>query len=200
MIDAMKTFIRFLYVLYKIYLAILGVAVLAGIYELITYLTMTKRYVRNMDLLPSEMITGTVDVLRFIFMWILFINFLRWIYGMNRMLVARHREPRFSAVMSVGSFFIPVLNLFRPFQVLADLRDLSGSRGQTRVGLWWILWIISHIIGRFVIKYTMTSFDLRYHAAGTAIYLVSNAVDIALYLIEFDMVKRISKGLGGPAT
>ena len=54
-----------------------------------------------------------------------------------------------------GWFFVPIMNLFRPYQAVKEIYQASDpecgphdwqGRGAGLVGLWWALWIISNIL------------------------------------------------------
>lgn len=57
--------------------------------------------------------------------------------------------PRFSPGWAVGWWFVPFMNLFRPYQVRADIAERSdpSGRGSSAVRRWWWgLWIIGGIV------------------------------------------------------
>lgn len=69
----------------------------------------------------------------------------------------------FSPGWAVGYYFIPILNLFRPYQTMCELyaastaaaagRGLEGSRWRdapvpSLLGHWWAMWIIGNVIER----------------------------------------------------
>ena len=66
------------------------------------------------------------------------------------------RGMRFSAGWAVGYFFIPILNLFRPYQAVKEIEQASSpDHGATNwqlaqpsgvVGTWWTFWIIGMIV------------------------------------------------------
>ena len=54
---------------------------------------------------------------------------------------------------AVGSFFIPILNLFRPYQAMRDLLQAShdpakwrSAPGSPVLPLWWALWLITNLV------------------------------------------------------
>jgi hypothetical protein len=83
-----------------------------------------------------------------------------WCYELTRNFgVLGVRGARFSAAWAAGGWFVPVLNLWRPKQVVDDLwrsgapEGPAGGNWRLRpvaplIHVWWALWIASLVIGR----------------------------------------------------
>ncbi len=82
-----------------------------------------------------------------------------WTYRVSRNLAALGTlDPEYSPGWAVGFYFIPILNLFRPYQAMVEIWTGSnpnylGSQLKRQVSvpllnLWWGVWICSAIIGR----------------------------------------------------
>lgn len=62
-------------------------------------------------------------------------------------------EPlRFGPGWAVGWYFVPIMNLFRPYQVMAELYRESNPqhRSSPLIGVWWVLWIVAVATGPVV--------------------------------------------------
>ena len=90
--------------------------------------------------------------------WVLLaVLFLVWLFRANRNLRAFGVEHlRFTPGWSVGWFFVPILNLWKPYQVVKEIRDQSGPGGQGPwhlqagspvVGLWWTAFLVANAHG-----------------------------------------------------
>lgn len=85
------------------------------------------------------------------------ILFLRWTYLAKRNVLALgSTNQRISPGWSVGYYFIPILNLWKPYQALKEAFEGSHPNSQyTRnersrpalMPLWWILWLVSSTLG-----------------------------------------------------
>jgi hypothetical protein len=89
-----------------------------------------------------------------------------WIYrAYDNLASLRAAGRRYSPGWAVGSFFIPVLNLFRPCQVVQEIWRASdpaapaedryawqGRPGSVLVGLWWAFWLVSDILGGILFR------------------------------------------------
>lgn len=74
------------------------------------------------------------------------------------------RTFAFSPGWSIGYYFVPILNLFKPFQAMKEIEKASTPGvevdcpnfeqmdGSALVGWWWALWIIGNIAGRIVTR------------------------------------------------
>ena len=77
---------------------------------------------------------------------------LMWIYRASRNLVAMGVQLRYSSGWAVRSWFIPIISLFRPYQVMKEIWKRSHPNrpdpDALLVNVWWALWL-----GSFVVAY-----------------------------------------------
>jgi hypothetical protein len=85
------------------------------------------------------------------------VAFLMWLYRANQNARALGSDTlEFTPGEAVGSFFIPFLNLFRPYQAVRELwraSDPGGAasgdeqtiRGGWIVGVWWLLFLVRNL-------------------------------------------------------
>ena len=88
------------------------------------------------------------------------IVFLVWIHRAHRNLPSLHAaDLRFTPGWAVGWFFVPIMSLFRPYQVASEIWRASEAKEDTTdgtswksvatspiVGWWWALFLISNYI------------------------------------------------------
>lgn len=125
---------------------------------------------------------GLLRVLEFILFVITAVVFLMWVHRANsnaRVLATGRME--FTPGWSVGWFFVPIWNLWKPFQVLREIWRVSqeGARHQKPTGLvvvWWTL-----LLACMVVKLQ----------AATLIRLVSHMLQVGLCIVAVLMVSRI---------
>jgi hypothetical protein len=83
-------------------------------------------------MLPSDVVTGIVGLAQFILAIITGITFLRWIYRSNNNLRALSGESMtFTPGWSVGWYFIPIANLWKPYQVMNEIWKVSHKNNAT---------------------------------------------------------------------
>lgn len=88
--------------------------------------------------------------------------FLRWFSRAYRN-VAQWTGTRHGVGWAVGSWFVPFLNLWRPFKIAEEIADGSSHRDDARtrrmVRVWWALLISSSLIDRVILSRDPRSID-----------------------------------------
>ena len=110
------------------------------------------------------------------------IAFCLWIHRASWNLRALTQGPvRFSPGWSVGCFFVPIVNLFRPYQVMNEIYRVSHGRqsGSPLLGIWWASWLVGGYLGWTATRLFFQEPDIA--AAITADWLIIIS-DIALVL------------------
>jgi hypothetical protein len=120
-----------------------------------------KRFVRA-NVLSNEILGPVLISFMFLMFLASFVALLMWIHRAYQNLPSLGFErPRFSPGWSVGYFFMPILNFFRPYQAMRDIWEGSDpnplaspgdlySRRVESIFLigWWLLWLASMFIVR----------------------------------------------------
>ncbi|MEW5725960.1 MAG: DUF4328 domain-containing protein [Thermodesulfobacteriota bacterium] len=90
--------------------------------------------------------------------------YLAWLYRVRRNLPALGVEDlRFSPGWTLGWWFVPIMNLFRPFQVVSEIwrasdPDRTGSLDwkeaprSALLGLWWFFWLAAYLLGNVSLR------------------------------------------------
>jgi len=184
-----------LQILLKINIAITASAVLVGFYNYHSYANLPSGVDFKEAFLPSDVATTIVGLLQFIFFIILGITFLRWIHRTNKNIGALSGvQLRFTSGWSVGWYFIPIANLFKPYQAMKELWYVSHKNESTTDSLlnrWWFLWIISNFVGRLAFKLIMLANDSESYMTSTIAYMVSDGLDLMLNIVALILVTRI---------
>ena len=130
---------------------------------------------------------------------------LRWVYRVssNAWQFAAGNSLRYTPGAAVGSFFIPLLNLWRPYRVMCEIWQVSHTavpshavRGLWLLRCWWALFltILALMTLLFVISVPYQSryqADLPTAALFILFSLVINVVLVALALVTMKLVKRL---------
>jgi hypothetical protein len=95
----------------------------------------------------SDLINGITAIVRTLISVVAGILFLVWTYRIvkNAHLIS-FRPLRFSPGWAIGYYFIPILNLFRPYQALSDARRASDNPGD------WMAALCSHLLGWWSVR------------------------------------------------
>ncbi|MEA2553561.1 MAG: hypothetical protein QOJ65_1737 [Fimbriimonadaceae bacterium] len=110
--------------------------------------------------------------------------FLTWVFRSVKAAVALDRKPfAYSPVYAVVTFFIPIMNIYKPLQMMRDTFWRSTPDAERlsvilRIVLWvwWLCWLISSFVG-FYASYTN---DTEGRAGASAFSIVSAAALIVL--------------------
>lgn len=113
--------------------------------------------------------------------------FCRWMHRSYANLKALGApDPRYTPGWAVGSFFIPVVNLFLPYRAMKDI--WNGSVGRTLtdaeplLAYWWAAWIVAGVLDSFhgtMAAHAETVLDLR--AAATLEMVTEFLMLVAAY-------------------
>jgi len=136
-----------------------------------------------------------------------FVVFLMWIYRANKNLRSlRAADLRFTPGWAVGWFFIPIMNLFRPAQVVSEIWKASDPKVDMAddtswkavvtspiVGCWWALFLISAFVANIALRLVFSGWELSDLLNSTYAYMVSDGIDVVYLLTTIFMVRGISQ-------
>jgi len=120
------------------------------------------------------------------------VGFCLWTHRVARNAIALGARVPISPGMAVGSHFIPIVNLWRPYRILADVWNASNPdleadpyRDPTPalVLVWWVVWVVSRYAGPALL-HGDTAETASQWIHSLQLSLVSLAVDsVALVLV-----------------
>lgn len=162
--------------------------------------TISTEYATSND--NREQAIGIIQIIVFVVSAITFIQWFRRAYFNLHLRVNRlsHTEG-----WAAGCWFVPIVNLFRPYQIMKELFQetylfLKRNDFHTKehlsissLGFWWTFWIIDRFIGRFVFKYTMKAETIDEFTISTIAEMVSNGFGIVLAIITVKVIKEYSE-------
>jgi TRAP-type C4-dicarboxylate transport system permease small subunit len=106
---------------------------------------------------------------------------------------------------AVGYWFIPIMNLYRPFQVVKALfaacaqetgGDAKPAAGEQLLGAWWALFLVSNMAG-WALARMDTDFSDRSQVITYCEYsLICNLLLIAATLLFWQVIKRLVMAIG----
>jgi len=150
-----------------------------------------------------QMIIGLLQTGLYIASIVVFLNWFRRAYGnLHRIGITylKHKES-----MAVWSWFIPIIDLFRPVQIMNEIwtetqekikkydSNYNLKSGGLIIGLWWTLFIISNFIGRYVLKTAFKDETIEQLIEGSQAILISDIMQIPEALLVILIVFQLSK-------
>lgn len=130
-----------------------------------------------------------------------------WIHRAHANLRASSLEGlEFSPGWAVGWYFVPIANLFKPFQAMRELwanslayRDSFGQEADHRLRLWWGAWIVGNILSNVSARLTLSA-GAQAAAMGNLIDLVSTVLLAAASWFLIQIIDTINAGQRSGAT
>jgi hypothetical protein len=103
-----------------------------------------------------EMSIGIIGIIAYL---VSSITFLIWFYRAYQNLTKRISNTEYSPGWTIGSWFIPIISLFKPFNIMSELNKKTNLIIKSRmidtaqnkrmyIGLWWGLFLTSGYVGR----------------------------------------------------
>lgn len=149
-----------------------------------------------------EQAIGIIQIIVFVVSAITFIQWFRRAY-FNLHLRVNHLSH--SEGWAAGCWFVPIVNLFRPYQIMKELFQATHfflKRNEVHttehlsiasLGLWWTFWIIDRFVGQFVLKYSLKADTIEELTTSTIAQLISNGIGIVLAIITINIITNYSK-------
>lgn len=107
----------------------------------------------------------------------------KWTYRASANAHASGRRLETSPPWAVGWYFIPVANLWKPYQALAEVVSVTvASRSGLPMGLWWGLWLTTSISGNISFRLGLRAEEAHEVILASAFSLVSCAAGIGAAL------------------
>jgi len=144
-----------------------------------------------------QQVIGVLLLVSFIIMGI---TFLKWMYRANSNCHGfGPQDMQFTPGWSIWCFFIPILNLYRPYQVMKEIWKVStnpidweNETDSSLVGWWWGLWLISGFVGQISLRMSSAADSISSLQDSTTVSIISGIIDIPLYIVMVLLVSAIS--------
>ena len=127
------------------------------------------------------------------------IVFGRWIYLAQKNLPELGaRSLRFGPGWSLGVFFVPVLNLWAPYQAMGDLAKASRDPRTWQLEdtpvlilVWWIMWLLVSAIGYGLRNVSSNVHTVERLEVVTELEIAYGVLSLLLFLLACYIVRRI---------
>jgi hypothetical protein len=138
----------------------------------------------------SDTIVAIAAVLQLVLLIATAILFLRWFKRAYENVDALGGVRRFSPGWAVGSWFVPLLNLWRPKQITNDIWHASSAERESVpaiVNVWWTVWIISSWVENVVLRSSFGS-----PTNGALLSAISDALDAITAVLAIVVVRLLT--------
>ena len=197
----------------RLLLAVIVLAMLAAVSEALE-LEFLSRAAATGDVSEAEAETndlrqGVIALLQFVTLIATIVAFLRWFYRVHRNLPALgERNLLYTSKWAVWSFFVPFLNLVRPFQIMREVWHGSDPSALNQdgtveprntfetprlVGWWWGLFIVSNVFDNLAARMMFLGDDsLQHLQTAGAVMLISDILNIPAAILAIRLVVRLA--------
>jgi hypothetical protein len=180
----------------------LGVAVAANMLTIVTDLGALPLLddATDIDALRRfDSITATMGLVELLAMIAAAVFFIRWFNGLHRSLDdIRPGVRRHATWWSIGGWFIPIMNLFRPKQILDDMIRCSDRDALTQpwwAPTWWGLWLIGSFGGNIAGRAFFNADTLDALHSATIVDAVSSAILAAGGVVAIVLVRELTSAI-----
>jgi hypothetical protein len=122
------------------------------------------------------------------------VAFLRWLRMAYGNLPALGAVPRFGPNWAVAFFLVPILNLFRPYQVMRELWIASVGGRAAIVGWWWAAYLVASFLGARSFTLVATARAPRDFLMATWVTLAADVSGTAAAALAIAIVLGIDRG------
>lgn len=129
------------------------------------------------------------------------IVFFMWVYRSASN--ARSFAPdtmQFTPGWSVGWFFIPIANLWKPYQAVKEIWEVSrgpstpeDSNLQPLLGWWWFFWLAALVASNASARLNFRAESIDELITANVVTNISDAIDIPSCLLTIAVISRIYK-------
>jgi hypothetical protein len=146
---------------------------------------------------------GLIGIVSIVFLVALLASFVlvgRWIYRASANAHALSGEMTISPGWAVGWYFIPIANLFKPYQAMREIWMASHFRGDWRgepspslLTGWWGLWIVVNILDNISMRLGARDEEGAIVGLTTTFDLVAGVLNVALCLILITLMRQVAR-------
>jgi Domain of unknown function (DUF4328) len=191
----------------SIFWIMLGVTIvnlgsLAWQYYLLDDVQKNPENIDMQTLQTSDMIRSVVAVGQLIILILSMIFFIMWFrrayYNLQQL---PWNYARYSEGWAAGGWFIPIINLFYPYQIMIDLwRGMQNAikerfgdpQPSTLVGFWWATYLINNFFAYISTYVTRGSEDVKGLLAASVMESISEIISIIALLITIRLIMKVA--------
>ncbi len=147
-----------------------------------------------------EQVLAAIGVLNVVAVVAAGIAVLRWIYRSSRYAQALGPAMAVTPGWAVGWFFVPIANLWKPFQAVSETWQVSADPHAPDavpipavLRIWWGCWIASSIISNIDFRLSMHAETAEQLITASWFTVAAVPVDIALTIALTTIMRRLSQ-------
>ncbi|WP_445716547.1 DUF4328 domain-containing protein [Flavobacterium sp.] len=158
-------------------------------------------YVPEDVLSANDLREQIIAIVYFITMITSAVFFIQWFRRAYYNLQVRTGSCEHSDGWAAGSWFVPIISLFRPYQIMKELDTktskligkVTGNEVPTNglvMGFWWALWIITNYIGNYIFKMAFKEETIENYISATTAEMINSLLGIPLAILAYFVIKN----------
>jgi transcriptional regulator with XRE-family HTH domain len=120
--------------------------------------------------------------------------FIVWTHRLYRNLPTLGKTQRFSSGWAIGAWFVPILNFWRPKQIIDEIWTTSEARGRpvpVLLHVWWGFWVASGLFGIFLRNRSASDLDAA--RSNALAILAQDVIWVIAAILALWVVARVSR-------
>lgn len=145
------------------------------------------------------LVSGLAGIGLFVALIVSVVLVARWIYLVTANAHVLSEEMTITPGWSVGWYFVPIANLFKPFQAMKETWMASHYRGgryseptPSLLGWWWGLWLATNLLSNVAMQLEMRS-DGAIPSGVFVLDVVVAVLNVPLCLVLIEMMRRLCR-------
>jgi Domain of unknown function (DUF4328) len=176
----------------------------AGVLSIISYFLQYQLLSGDLESLTEDiansndrrqLLVSVLSILMLIVTAVFFIMWFRRAYNNLHQIGSFHVS--FGEGWAAGSWFVPILNLFRPVQIMSEIWKGTQAAtpgkpvaGTPLIALWWTFWIIATIVGR--IAFRMPDKSVEDVLTATWVQILSEVLQIIAGIALILLIRKVN--------
>lgn len=123
-------------------------------------------------------------------------TFLIWVHRMSRNAHSiENANPAISPGWAVGYYFVPILNVWKPYQAMKQTYEAFIGRASNGVvlPLWWFAWLLASALARISTRFARRDDTLEELLTGAKFAIIADAMAVLLDIAAILLVIMVSR-------
>lgn len=164
-------------------------------------------FITEAEAMANDSRQEMIGIVYFIMFVVTAVTFCMWIHRAYKNLPSLGAEGlKYSPRWAVGGFFVPILSLFRPYQVTKEIWKASDPAVEVNDGsawqkaeaspiiiLWWVMFLVSGYVGYFLMRASLTAETVGELLTVSKLTLATDIIDIPAAFLAIILVRTIGQ-------
>ena len=125
---------------------------------------------------------------------------LKWIYRVSLNAHSMASDMKTTPAWGVGWFFVPIANLWKPYQAVRETWQVSAAGGPgwqsqpvpNLLGWWWLAWIVANMLGNVAFRLQMSAATAGATAFSSGMSVAQDVANVPLDVLFIYIVRRLT--------